>query len=225
MVSPENLPNVGLLIAGIFGIWVANRTLTAIRVQTEVATLAAQAARDSADALINSERALLVTELVPDAVQREDGTWVKNDSFRVPLSRDEIIIGAFYQYKVKITNIGKTPAQVLGLEKRYSCLRKGITELPAHSANAISKEAMELILRAGQAEILSEFNIREFITPAREEIDSLEKTAVFNGWVRYLAVIDVRKEHFADYCYVYEASRKRLVVRNIYNTQKHQDSN
>lgn len=36
LLAPENLPNIGLFLAGMFGIWIANRTLRAIESQTNV---------------------------------------------------------------------------------------------------------------------------------------------------------------------------------------------
>lgn len=36
LLAPENLPNIGLFLAGIMGIWIANRTLRAIESQTNV---------------------------------------------------------------------------------------------------------------------------------------------------------------------------------------------
>jgi hypothetical protein len=36
LLAPENLPNIGLFFAGVIGIWIANRTLSAIESQTNV---------------------------------------------------------------------------------------------------------------------------------------------------------------------------------------------
>jgi hypothetical protein len=54
LFSPENLPNIGLLIAGIFGIRVAIKTLKVLREQTNATRAAADAAKESADATLKS---------------------------------------------------------------------------------------------------------------------------------------------------------------------------
>jgi len=89
LLSPENLPNIGLLIAGIVGITVAIRTFKVLREQTSAAKDAAEAALLNAKAVINAERALLLFNVVRDEKTEVFTVRVVNYG-RVPARRIEI---------------------------------------------------------------------------------------------------------------------------------------
>jgi hypothetical protein len=61
--SPENIPNIALVLVGIGGIVVAAITLGTIKEQTVATAVAANAAKASADGFIHSERAWVMAEL------------------------------------------------------------------------------------------------------------------------------------------------------------------
>jgi hypothetical protein len=57
VLSPANLPNIGLLIGGVLGIGVAIETLNVLRDQTDATRIAAVATKDSVEMMIRKERA------------------------------------------------------------------------------------------------------------------------------------------------------------------------
>jgi hypothetical protein len=81
--SPENLPNIGLLIAGIVGIIVANCTLVTPRRQTKAALIAAGSALMQSDHLVASERAW-ITVTPSDRSPKLYPAWEMNSHFRLP---------------------------------------------------------------------------------------------------------------------------------------------
>jgi len=60
LFSPENLPNIALVLVGIIGILVAIRTLDDLKTQTAIAGKAANAALRNAEAVINAERPWII---------------------------------------------------------------------------------------------------------------------------------------------------------------------
>jgi len=94
---------------------------------------AANAANKSAEALINSERAWVIPELFSQAVKGADGMWYRRRD-GVSLSTQEVLKGRHQDYFLKVTNMGRTPAQILALEIRYSCLPEGRYRFAQESA-------------------------------------------------------------------------------------------
>jgi hypothetical protein len=102
LLSPENLPNVGLFFAGVAGIIVAICTLKVIERQTK-------ATESSVEALIRSERPWLLL--------------AKNTTVPVDPPNND------WKFNVFVKNVGRTPAKIIAL--RVECLvGKSRTELP-----------------------------------------------------------------------------------------------
>jgi hypothetical protein len=81
-----------------------------------------------ADAMINSERAWVIAELVPVCVKF--GQWCRRaGNGWATLSEEEILKGDHLRHKLKFTNMGRTPAHILRYQITYSCLDKGVTSL------------------------------------------------------------------------------------------------
>jgi hypothetical protein len=96
----------------------------------EAAKANAEAAKASAEVLINSERAWVIAELVPMAA-KYGGHWHRFETYGpVPMSTEEILAGHHLRYKLKFTNMGRGPAQILGFVLVYTCLGEGVTDLP-----------------------------------------------------------------------------------------------
>ncbi|MGB8522503.1 MAG: hypothetical protein WCD43_06030, partial [Candidatus Acidiferrales bacterium] len=104
---------------------------------------------------------------------------------------------------------------------RCTYLGKGVTELPPGVANDVLAITEERTISAGEAANIGFLKIDVQMSSHWDEINSLESTAVFHGWVKYLALIDAASESFADYCYVYSPSQEVLVRRDQYNTNRH----
>jgi hypothetical protein len=106
LIAPETLPNVVLSIIGIAGVFVAISTLRIIRKQTSATEKAADAAKMSAQAVIDSERAWVVSS---PAVLRPPLGFIPepNDALNIP-GRDTP--NTFYVF---LRNAGGTPAKIL----------------------------------------------------------------------------------------------------------------
>jgi len=98
-----------------------------MRGQARATETAANAATKSAEVLINSERAWIIAELIPQAVRTSDNHWCRLvGSGLVSMSTEEVLAGHHLRYKLKLTNMGRTPAQfsvsrfVIAVSKRVS---------------------------------------------------------------------------------------------------------
>ena len=74
LFSPENIPNIGLLLAGIVGIIVAIRTLYILRAQTAATRQAAEAAIAANEAAISKDRARL--QIIAGGVSLQTGQTI-----------------------------------------------------------------------------------------------------------------------------------------------------
>jgi hypothetical protein len=150
-----------------------------------------RAAKASADAYIASERAWLIVEIAP--ICRRFGTAPSGEWHRpvqntwVPLSEDEILDGVHLRHKIRLTNMGRTPAHIICYRLTYSCLGEGVTRLEEKAVQQQTTErAFDHPLRAGDSvEIPEAINVDEYIGPHRREIRELRYTAVFHGYVQY----------------------------------------
>ena len=88
-------------------------------------------ANRQANAQVNAERAWLIVELVPLCTKFEKIGWCRFSAGRhVEMSQEELRRGEHLQHKLKITNMGRTPAFILQYE--VTCFRpigRGVTEL------------------------------------------------------------------------------------------------
>lgn len=88
LVSPQNLPSIGLFFAGLAGIVVGVLTLLILCIQTAATKSAAEAAKLNAQAFINSERPWIVVSVEP---------------------------GGPYHLVLKGKNVGRTPAKLISI--------------------------------------------------------------------------------------------------------------
>src|SRR5258708_3620559 len=82
------------------------------RNQARATETAANAATKSAEALINSERAWLIAELTPVCRKFADQWHRPAGATWAPLSVEEILKGDYLEHKLKLTNMGRTPAHI-----------------------------------------------------------------------------------------------------------------
>jgi hypothetical protein len=75
LFSPENIPNIVLVLVGIGGIITAVATLRIIKKQTDATVIAAQAAKDSTNAIINSERARIFVKAIRNVSEHGTATF------------------------------------------------------------------------------------------------------------------------------------------------------
>jgi hypothetical protein len=98
LFGTANLPAVFLVFIGIGGVLAALRTLKAIQRQADVA--------------INAERAWLVVELVPTGIKFNGVRYKPVGSTSEELVESDLSDGNNFEYTLKITNMGKTPALI-----------------------------------------------------------------------------------------------------------------
>ncbi len=202
-----------MVFVGIAGILVAIWTLRKIERQTK-------ATEGSVQALIASERAWLTASFIRQATKFADGQWYKTEPHTIALNDEEMSQGFYYGYKMRVTNIGKTPALITGFEYRVSLLGKGETKLHPNSGNVIDTKYEERTLPGGQSVDLFYAKIDGFMTLHRQKIDALECTAVFHGDVKYRPIIDPSEDSCADFCYVYSPKQQILIRRDEYNPNR-----
>jgi len=195
-----------------------------MRNQARATEVAANAANKSAEALINSERAWIIAELVPQAV-RANGQWFRvfGDT-RVLMSANDILHGHHLKYKVKLTNMGRTPAQIFYFTIRYSCLGKGVTDLPENAGGSESSyRSFEHLLGGGQAIEIGEpiVDVHKYMQGDEDAIERFDKTAVIHGEVKYRHMFTT-DDCYADFCYSYTASEQRLSNVGRHTKQRQQ---
>jgi len=217
-------PTAFLACIGLAGTIIAVRTLRVIERQTKAAEDAAEAAKNNAQAVINSERAWVVPELHPHSYQGKDGRWYAED--RVPFSTADVLAGKHLIYSLRVTNRGKTPAQLLKFDTGYVTLAEGVTDLPEHPTDARAragasaapgyarslfgtKEFNFFLVNDQGIEIEGPFDISVYMHDDWDAIKNLKKTAVFFGSIYYRTMFG-GQEARSDYCYVYTPSLTRL---------------
>jgi hypothetical protein len=99
LFSAANLPTVLLVLIGAGAVWAALRTLVAIEKQ--------------ADAMVKSDRAWVIPEVVPMAKRKSDQwfRWIGGGK-TVPMSENEILRGEHLRHGLKFINMGRTVARI-----------------------------------------------------------------------------------------------------------------
>lgn len=180
--------------------------------------IAANAAKDNATALINSERAWVIAELVP--ICAKFGSWWhrRAGSGWAVLTGEEVLSGEHLKHRLKLTNMGRTPAHVLSFRIGYSCLLEGVTVLPeGTSGDIVEKHPFDHLLATGAAiEVLEPtIDVDKFRRDSIKQVGDSKKiedakwTLVFHGWVEYLHVFSEKSVREL-FCYVYIPSLQRL---------------
>jgi len=166
---------------------------------------AANAASKSAEALINSERAWVVAELVPICA-RFGGTWHRPSGVSwVSMSPAETLEGDHLMHKFKLTNMGQTPAHIL----RYSIgyLREVDTEgAELRMIEPLSRPEIEFdrLISGNDSIEVTTVDVAEHIRSRITEIGDSNATGIVSGLVKYqhvfsdTAVVEVRFAYFYD---------------------------
>src|SRR6266851_1264598 len=203
--------------------------MTIMQNQARATETAAHAASKSAEALINSERAWIIAELIPQAVRANNKQWFRlvGDS-RALMGVEEIRAGHHLRYKLKLTNMGRTPAQLFGFTIRYSCLGEGVRDLPENAGGkqASSRPFEHLLGGNGEAVEIGEpiVDVGQYMGDDVEAIKRLEKTAVIHGEAKYRHMFST-DDCYADFCYVYTVSEERLSSVGRHTKQRQEKAN
>lgn len=182
--------------------------------QIRASEAAATAANKSAEALINSERAWVIAELIPLCTKFKNGRWHRRvgDGW-TELNSIEILDGYFRMHTLRFTNMGRTPAHILQYQISYSCLGKGVTTLSEGAASKqVSLRTFDNLLGAGNSvEVPEPIDVESYIGEYMEGIRQLENTAVFHGWVQYQHVFSGSEILEEPFCYSFKSSEDALV--------------
>lgn len=238
--DPVTWSNWSLVLVGVAGVIAALFTLNKIKKQAEtmerqtgvlqesvaVSRIAADTAKANTDALINSERAWIIPELRPHSYRDKDRRWRRQNGDY--LSPEEILAGKHLFHSLRLTNMGRTPAQILGFEMRYACLPENVRDLPVNAGGefAETREA-NLFLGGGDVYEIEEpiLDVESCMTNSLRAIENLEKTAVFFGWVKYRHMFSTTDDCYADFCYCYTVSSHCLSSVSSHTKQRQQRAN
>jgi hypothetical protein len=219
--APSTWSNWALVIVGIGAVIAAIITLRTLNQQTIAATKAAEA-------LVSSERAWVVVELIPLAIRFSDGQWYRTGGVRVPLNTEEIVRGEHLRYELKVTNMGRTPAHIFAFHILYQCLEDGVRDLPENVGSHLAEaREFEHIIAGSDSFQISE-PIIDVQLNARDSWDAIsrfEKTVVVSGWVKYRHMFSETDDFYAPFCYSYHASQAKLTRVGRYSTQEEQRKN
>lgn len=205
-----------LVFVGFFQIFYLWRTVKATSDNALAARDAANAAARSVSALINSERAWLIVEMVPLCRMSGNSWHYAADRGGTLLSEDELVNGYYLRHTVKFTNMGRTPAQILRFQIGYSHLPESVTELPEGSVGDCveAREFDHALAGTASIEVLEPiidiFNNRGSTPEQIRAIDELRATLVVHGWVEYQHVFDSRNTERVNFCYCYSPSMHSL---------------
>lgn len=200
-------PTFGLLALGAIGALIAIYTLRGLREQTKAA--------------INAERAWVIPELRCIAREDEKGRWFHQDGKQ--LTTEEVLAGKYLIYVLKITNMGRTPAHILGCYIGYTCLPGLVFELPPQQKGQLGKthEFAYVIAAAEGAEMHDTvIDLGEYMREFLDDIISGSKTAIFHGWVQYRHIFSAADDSYADFCYIYTPKLLRLRSASQYPKQR-----
>jgi len=201
-----------------------------MRNQARATETAANAATKSAEALINSERAWIIAELVSQAVRTSDNHWCRFvGSGLVSMSTEEVLAGHHLRYKLKLTNMGRTPGQIFDFRIRYSCLGEGVRDLPENDGGTqASYRPFEHLLGGnGQTVEIVEpiIDVGSYMGDDVDAIKRFDKTAVIHGSVKYRHMFSSADDCYADFCYSYTVSQERLSTVGRHTKQRQQKAN
>jgi hypothetical protein len=173
-----------------------------MRIQARATETAARAAQESVEAFKNSERAWIIAELIPTATLASDKRWYRYlpDGRPVLMSLEETLAGIHLRHKLRITNMGRTPAIIAKYE--INCRR------PQQSPDDIELLTFDLPYRllAGGATIDSQ----DAIIDVFEYTKSSKGFVFFDGIVTYYHAFsrsDNLKEAFV---YLFDDENNRL---------------
>jgi hypothetical protein len=169
--------------------------------------------RSQADALVNSERAWVIAELIP-ICRLLGGSWHRptGTGSWVGMDEDAILGGDYLRQTLRCTNMGRTPAHILRYQISYSCLDKGVTSLAGGTvAKQDSIRVFDHLLPAtDRIDVPETVDVHDYIKERMVGITKLENTAVIHGWVEYLHVFNDYDAVKAPFCYVYRPSTMGL---------------
>jgi hypothetical protein len=158
--------------------------------QSWEARKAAEAALLNARAVIDSERGLLVAELIPICARFGDQRlWYRPvaDTW-VPLSEAEILAGVHLEHRLRITNLGRTAAKIDEVMLRSEFLEDDSSNQYRSNRDLMTVIGCDYaIAGSGSCDILT-VDIDEWKRRLTQEIGDSKKTVLLYGVITYFHV-------------------------------------
>lgn len=168
--------------------------------------------QSQADALVNSERAWVIAELVPVCVKFSDGFWRRPvGEGWATLSEEEVLRGYYLRHRLKFTNMGRTPAHVfrycIGYSREFD---KTGTDLRLIDAVKPREVVFERLLGANDSIEVEEVDVAEYVRDSIKAIGDSEATGILTGWVEHQHVFSDTDIVTVPFAYLYKPSMQRL---------------
>ncbi len=207
VVSSANIVNLGLFCVGLLAVLAGLLTLGAIRRQS--------------DAMINSERAWLIAELVP-ICRQFGGHWCRpsGNGGWVEMSGEEIAAGHYLRHLLKVTNMGRTPATIVGFEYDYSFPIESPEPMMGGDVKTFKAPGFDKILPGDESYDLTEVDIREIQKTLYKSEGDYKRLVLFEGGVKYRHVFDDSLTQDARFRYVYSPVGKIVGRLSLAKTPK-----
>jgi hypothetical protein len=190
------ISNWPLVAIGIPGIWAALRTLGAIQRQ--------------ADAMVNSERAWLVAELIP-ICNKFGNQWHRPaGNGWVPLSEDEILSGYHLRHSLKITNLGRTGASIDEVTLRNEFLEEDRSNLYAIDRGMMTVIGYDYTIGGGESSHILQADVNEWKSELIRNVGDSKKHVLLYGLVSYFHVFDSDDRQECWFRYVYNPDIQQL---------------
>ena len=158
------------------------------------------AAKTSADALINSERAWVVADFVPICA-KFGGTWCRPIAGGwTMMNPEELLKGEHLNHLLKLTNMGRTPARILTFELGHSPLGdEGINGPIGEIVKDIENNEFDRILGGGESIQDTEINVSQLVNKSIKKVGDSKTFIGFYGLIKYQHVfsnVDVEEVPF-----------------------------
>jgi hypothetical protein len=191
-----------------------------IQNQARATEAAANAATKSAEALISSERAWVVAELIPICVKF--GHWCRPaGNGWATLSNEEILNGEHLKHRLKLTNMGRTPATIITFELGHSPLGdEGINGPIGDIVKDIENNEFDRVISGGESIQDTVIDILQFRNKSIEKVGDSENCVGFYGLIKYRHVfssVDIEEVSFR---YLYSPVVQKLTRVSEFKTDK-----
>jgi hypothetical protein len=165
-----------------------------------------------ADAIMNSERAWVMAELIPICEKFNDGYWRRRvGNGWTTLSEEEIVKGDYLRHRLKFTNMGKTPAHVLRYHIGYS-REVDVTGTDLRMIDTVKHPEIvfDRLLSGNDSIEVQDVDVSQYIRDSIEAIGDSEAAGILSGWVEYQHVFSDTDVVKIPFLYLYDPSKQRL---------------
>jgi hypothetical protein len=164
-----------------------------------------------ADAIMNSERAWVIAELIPICVKFGNRWHRQVGDGWATLSEKEIVNGDYLRHRLKFTNMGKTPAHVLRYHIGYSReVDVTGTDLRMIDTGKHPEIVFDRLLSGNDSVEVQDIDVSQYIRDSINAIGDSEATGILSGWVEYQHVFSDDDVVKVPFLYLYDPSTMRL---------------